>query len=334
MRLRYVGFAEELNYRPVTPPDAVFHVDIASASLDVPADPNLKFEGGLYRGLKTIRPGYYVPTGNIVYPADIRTIAYILKWALGMYKFTGGIGEGLNTHEIYSAEELLLPSFTARLGKDVFEHIFTGCIVNSLELKVEGEYFYLTIDVVGGRDYKGVLKEIGDLLLPEEYPLSFIDTNMVIGEASAYSCKFKSLTISIANNLAPDAGKGFGSRFPCRIPIGQRNVAISGSLFWENTDEYVKYWGDANGSSANAPSTEKLTVTLDSGAYGSMNLVLPKFYLAQLTTPPSGRTEIVQGFSAIGLVDTVVLADLSEVDTDILATILNGADDLDEDITS
>ena len=333
MRMRYVGFAEEATYRPVVPPAAVFHVDIASASLDVPSDPNLHFEGGLYRGLKTIRPGYYVPGGNIVYPADIRTIAYILKWALGNYKYTVG-GAGINTHEIWSVEELVLPSFTARLGKDNFEHIFTGCIINSLELKVEGEYFYLTLDVVGGKDSKGALQAIGDLLLPAEYPLSFIDTSMVLG-VTPYSCKFKTLTIKIANNLAPDAGKGFGTRFPCRLPVGARNVNISGGLFFEDSSQYESFWGDSAGISVNVPVEETLTLTLDSGAFGSMNLVLPRFYFSQLTTPVAGRTEITQGFSAIGLVDTVTMADdVTEVDTDILATVLNGADDLDEDIVS
>ncbi|MDP2366552.1 MAG: hypothetical protein Q8M94_22585, partial [Ignavibacteria bacterium] len=185
-----------------------------------------------------------------------------------------------------------------------------------------------------GKDYKGTLQAIGDLLLPDEYPLSFIDTNMTLG-VTPYSCKFKTLTISIANNLVPDAGKGFGSRFPCRVPVGARNVNISGGLFFEDSSQYESFWGDSLGISANVPVEETLTLTLDSGAYGSMNLVLPKFYFSQLTTPVAGRTEITQGFSAIGLVDTVTLADeVTEVDTDILATILNGAGDLDEDIVS
>ena len=145
-RIRYAGLAEEYSFNPVTPPDAIFHIDIGSATLDVPTDPNLHFEGGLYRGRKIIRPGFYAPTGNIVYPVDIRSIAYILKWALGSYVFTDG-GEGANTHEIYGIEDLVLPSFCTRLGKDNFEHIFTGCVINSLEIKIEGEYVFITADI-------------------------------------------------------------------------------------------------------------------------------------------------------------------------------------------
>lgn len=331
-RIRYAGFAEEYSFNPDTPPDAIFHIDIGSATLDVPADPNLHFEGGLYRGRKIVRPGFYAPAGNIVYPVDIRSIAYILKWALGNYVFTDG-GEGANTHEIYGIEDLVLPSFCTRLGKDNFEHIFTGCVVNSLELKIEGEYVFIAADIIAARDYKGAVKAIADLLLFDEYPLSFIDATISL--TTDYSCKIKGITLSLANNPDVAAGKGVGSRHPCRMPIGARDINVSGNLYFEDSSEYEKFWGASGGISGNLPTDEELVITIDSGAYGSMEIKIPKFMFTDLKTPPSGRTEIVQAFSGIGLMKEVTLADeLTKVDTDLIATINNDNDDLDEDIIS
>lgn len=331
-RLRYAGFAEEYSFNPGTPPDAIFHIDIGSASLDVPTDPNLHFEGGLYRGRKVVRPGFYAPTGNVVYPVDIRSIAYLLKWALGNYKFTDG-GEGANTHEIWGIEDLVLPSFTTRLGKDNFEHIFTGCIINSLELKIEGEYIFATADIVAAKDYKGAVKAVADLLLFSEYPLSFIDSTISL--TTNYSCKFKGITISLTNNPDVAAGKGHGSRHPCRIPIGARDINISGNLYFEDSSEYEKFWGASGGISGNLPTDEELVITIDSGAYGSMEIKIPKFMFTDLKTPPSGRTEIIQALSGIALMKEVTLDDeVTKVDTELIATINNDNDDLDEDIVS
>lgn len=89
-RLRYLGFAEEVTYNPDTPPAVVQHVDIASATLDTPPDTELVYAGGLGRAPRTRRPGYYAPGGNIVYAFDIKTIGWLLKWALGNYVYTGG----------------------------------------------------------------------------------------------------------------------------------------------------------------------------------------------------------------------------------------------------
>ena len=67
--------------------------------------------------------GSIVQSGNIVYAFDIKTIRWLLKWTLGGYVFT----DLDNLHEIYASDDTDLPSFTARLGKDLFEHVFAGC---------------------------------------------------------------------------------------------------------------------------------------------------------------------------------------------------------------
>jgi hypothetical protein len=331
---RYCGFCEEGVFNPAVAPEATFHIDIASASLDVPSDPNLHFEGGMSRGRKIVRPGYYVPAGNVVYAIDIRSIGYFLKWALGLYKFTDG-GVGTNTHEIYPSEDIVLPSYTVRLGKDNFEHVFRGCVMNGLELKIEDNFILGTLDNIGTRDTKAALKEISGLSLFDENNLTFIDASLALGNAVNYNCKIKGMTISITNGANAAAGKGIGSRFPCRIPVGNRNIDIKGNLWFEDSTEYEKFWGGSNGVSVNGSTTEAMAVTIDSGVDGSIELEFPALMYTDLKTPPSGRGEIVQAFSGIALIGDITLADAqTEIEAEVLATIQNNNDDMDEDIVS
>jgi len=331
---RYAGLAEEYSFNIASPPDAIFHIEIASTTLDVPDNPNLVFEGGLYRGRKTIRPGYYVPAGNIVYPIDIRSFGYFMKWALGEYVFTDG-GGGTNTHEMYGKDNNIIPSLCAHIGKDGFgEHIFSGLTINSVEIVIENDYILCTVDMVGAKDTKTTIKAIADLTLFNENLLSFVDASMTFGVGN-YNCKVKSLTLNITNNADTEAGKGVGSRYPCRIPVAARDVNFSGNLWFEDDTEYQKYWGGASGISDDGPTNEAIVITIDSGDDGSIEINMPKAVYTNLAAQPSGRGEIVQGFSGIALIDTVTLADaVTEVNTELLVTIESNNEDMDDDIIS
>jgi len=78
---RYIGFGEESVFGTLVP--AVFHIDPASGTLDSPAENELVYEGGLGRGLKTHRPGPYVPQGNLEFAWDINIIALLMRLVLG-----------------------------------------------------------------------------------------------------------------------------------------------------------------------------------------------------------------------------------------------------------
>lgn len=330
---RYGGFVEEGSFNPAEPPEAVFHIEIGSASLDVPDNPNIEFESGLYRGRTSLRPGFYAPAGNIVFPVDIRSIGYFLKWALGNYVYTDG-GMGTNTHEIYGLEGTELPSFTSHIGKDAFEHIFTGCIVNSLQIVIESDYIMVTVDIVSAKDHKATLKAIADLTMFNENLLTFIAAGIMFGGV-CYNCKVKGFTLNIENNADAVAGKGIGTRYPCRIPVGARNINLSGTLYFEDDTEYKKYWGAVNGIGESGPTDEEIVVTIDSGEDGSLELKFPRVMYTSLTGQPSGRAPIEHGFSAYAMVDEVTLADtVTKVNTELLVTLENNNEDMDEDIVS
>lgn len=327
--LRYAGFAEEATYNPVTPPAADFHVDISSSSLDAATDTELEYGGGLGRSIRTHRPGFYSPSGNIAYAADIRTIASFLKWTLGGYEFTPTGGSGsLNLHEFFGTDDRLLDSFTARLGKDVFEHVFTGCVVNSMQLSVSDQYAEATIDMVAAKDYTATLQDPNSLLLPDEYPLSFPDVTTTIA-ASDVSAKVRSLTLDISNSADSSQGRGLGSRYPRRIPVSERTTTVDMSLWFDDITELQRFWGGSTGTNTAGVSETPITITLDAGDDGIALITLPRVVYTSVQQTGSGRTEIEQSISGRAYVDVVTLDDgVTEVQSEIVVAVENDEDEI------
>lgn len=308
--LRYLGLGEEAEFGTAVGAD--FHVDIASASLDAPNETQIIYTGGLGRSAYMHRPGFYAPTGNIVYAFDVRTIAFLLKWALGGYSFVAG------THTIWGSPASVLPSFTARVGKDHFEHVFAGCVLNSLQIQVEGEYCVATADIVSSKDSKEVLKDIEDLLLPDEYPMVFHEVTASLAGVNR-SADIKSLTININNNISADGGRRIGNRHPQLLSANEREVSVSMNMFYGDTAELEKYWGGATGPDPGGSEEFAVNINFDSGDYGLMVVTLPRFIYTQVNQQPSGRDEITQATAGRAL-----LGHHLDIDTDITAVVQNG----------
>lgn len=330
--IRYAGFGNEATYGTAVPAD--FHVDVQSATLDAPSDTENLYGGGLGRGMRTRRPGYYSPGGNIVYAWDIRTIAHMLRWALGGYVFTEydsvDSSPAQNQHEIYAVNDSLLPSFTARLGKDVFEHVFAGCVVDSLELNLAGDFLLATMALRAQKDSKAALEAISDLLLPDEFPLAFHEVSLELPDTSDVSADVRALTLTIANTIRADSGRGIGSRYPRRMPVGERNVTLGFDSWYEDTDHLESMWGASSAPADSGSSDFDLRITADAGADGSLVLYVPSAHFSGVQQQPSGRDEIVQSTSVRALVGDVTLDDaVTTVETELLATVLNDEPDLE-----
>lgn len=315
--LRYLGLAEETTFGQAE--EAMFHVDIASASLDTPADSHLDIESSMGRGARMHKPGFYSPSGNIVYAFDIKTIRWLLKWALGGYVFTGEE----NLHEIYASDSTDLPSFTARLGKDVFEHVFAGCKINSLEISVEDSFCQATAELVSVKDSKGVLKQQHELILPDDYPLAFYEVSAKMND-SDISADVKSFTLTINNGIDAAAGRSIGSRYPRKLLAAGREVTLSTSMFFENTEQLEKFWGDATGPSDKGAEEYSMEFNFDAGGGKGMSLLLPRAIHTGLDIQPSGRDELVQEIEAKIYMDEVMLKDgTTPVTTDVYVALID-----------
>ncbi len=327
---RYIGLANESQFNEETPPEAVVHLDIASSTLDAPTDTQMFYGGGLQRSARLHRPGFYAPTGNLVYAFDIKTIGYLLAWALGGYGYEadGGTAVGHHKHQFYGSPLNILPSFVARVGKDHFEHIFSGCVINSLEIQVEDEFTMATADITAAKDSKGDLKEIPELLLPDEYPMAFYEVTahkQYVGETdNEISAVVKSVTITIDNNQDADAGRGLGYRHPYRIIAGERETTISKPMFYEGSGPLEELWGETDGVSAAGPSPFQLRLVFDSGEHGTMEMRFPNTIYTQVQQQPSGRDEIVQETAARAVLGSeVTLHEGTVVDTEVFVELEN-----------
>ncbi|MDI6840435.1 MAG: phage tail tube protein [bacterium] len=315
--LRYLGLAEETEFAQAE--NAEFHVDIASASLDAPGDTNLEFEGSMGRGARLHRPGFYSPSGNIVYAFDIKTIRWLLKWALGGYVFTGA--EDL--HEIYASDGTNLPSFTARLGKDVFEHVFVGCKINSLEIQVEDSFCQATADIVAVKDSKATLKEQHELILPEDYPLAFHEVTAKLNNGDK-SADIKGFTLTITNGFDASAGRSIGSRYPRKLLASNREVTLTANMFFEGTEELERYWGGETGPSDTGSTEYSLEFNFDAGNGKGMVILMPRVIHTNVDLQPSGRDELVQVISAKAYMDSLTLNDgTTEIATDVYVSLVD-----------
>lgn len=342
-RVRYLGFAEEDSYNQSPAPEAVLVVDIASSSLDTPADTQMLYQGGLSRGIRTHRPGFYAPTGNIVYAWDIQTIGWFLKWALGGYVFTSEGGavagtEKFNLHEIYGEEDSVMKSFCARVGKDLFEHIFSGCVINGLSLATEGEFCQLTADIVAAKDSKGAVKTLNAAvaLLPDEYPLAFHELTASLVDNSTttdISSRVKSLSLEIGNNVSADVGRSIGSRYPRRGIAGPRDVKLSITQFYEDLSMLERVWGEVNsiGPSNDGSSEYGLELKWDSGKYGTLTMNFPRVINSQVQHQPSGRDELVPSISVQALMGAFELKDNTAITTDIYCKLENATERMGEE---
>ena len=270
---RYGGFGQESEFGAAVA--ATRHVDILSATLDTPNDPNLYYEGGLTRARRYHRPGYYAPSGNIAFGAQPDILLSALYWALGA-------GTKM---ESYGSENTLLPSFTARVGKDLYEQIVSGCTVNTLEFVVNDSFAQLTLDVIGQKDAKGSLTAEHSLLLDPDPIIAFHEVQVTAG----YTCsQIKSITLNINNSLDGEVGRGCGSRHPYRIPAQAREIDLTLDLWFKDDVELERFWG-GSAPSANSPTEFEIKLMLP-----GVEITLPRCIVAEVNNQPSGRARMDQ----------------------------------------
>ena len=402
---RYAGFGEETVYG--TAVAAAVHVDLASATLDSPSDTENYYGGGLGRGVRTRRPGYYSAAGDVVYAWDIRTIARLLRWTLGGYRFTtaatitlasslatndiintatahgyvagdrivfptltGGAGlatgtdyfviaanlaaqtfqvsataggtavnfttditagsvqrHPANLHEMHGGNNLtLLPSFTTRIGKDAFEHVFAGCVVDSLKLGLSDDFLLATMAIAAQRDSTAALTPLASLLLPPTFPLAFHEVTMSLPSGTDVSPIVRSLGLSIANSVKADAGRSLGSRFPRRIPAGEREVTLSAEIVFEHKAQLERFWGGTTGPAVTGATDFATRITADAGTDGALVLDIASAHFSGVQIQPSGRDEIIQKCEIRALTATHALAaGGGNVETELLASVRNAA---------
>lgn len=325
---RYAGFGEEPTFGQGAA-EIAYYADIMSSSLDVPANTELMYAGGLGRGARLHRPGFYSPTGNIVMGESMSSLGRMLRRALGGYVFTGS--SPLNMHEIYAVNDTELPSFMTAIGKDVFQHLFYGCVVNSLQLEVSDGYLISTADIVASHDATSELQTNIEDELFSDPPFVFHEIAFWLG-ADNVSAKVSSMKLNISNSADAAAGRGLTYRHPCRIPVGARTVQIDLTVQYEDTAHLEAVWGDTDGPSQGGSVETTAAIELDGGLFGDgstfASINFNRALITSVQTQPSGQSRIDQSLSFQVYTDTFTLNDATEVDSELLIIIENDAADM------
>src|SRR5699024_6667602 len=127
-------------------------LDPETVSIDPEDEDKLIYEGmgGLDR---TVGLGIYSTAGDITLPIDDLATGWFWKWALGGYEVNGTEGDNEEggeptapyTHIFSPSTKALMDSFSAKVGKDIFEHIYLGNVIESIELEMEDEWALMTV---------------------------------------------------------------------------------------------------------------------------------------------------------------------------------------------
>ena len=323
---RYVGVKEEASFGTEAAVPMAFDLTdgLGSMALDVPDDPNIAIPT-LGRFQKRHAPGFYSPSGPLDYSADVNTIGWFLKWILGGYKFTAGAVPGTdpNTHEFYATPGSLLPSFTSRVGKDTFEHIFLGCTINKMSLNIENELLAGKLDIIAQKDKKGTLRT--SLNEPDEdiFPLAFYNHLLTVDGVDV-SKDTKSYSLDYDNGIKADDGQGQGSRFPYGFRAGDGKMSLGLKLKDDTSARLEEYWGGASGPSNDPHIPFEVLSAFNSGLFGNMEIKCPRCYYQKAPTDIKGSEPRTPDF-AVGVeaTDITLLDGVTIVDSPILITIEN-----------
>ena len=300
---RYLMIGEESEYG-VESSNYNETLDPETASLDPEDEDKLIYEGmgGLDRraGL-----GVYSTAGEISIPLDDLATGWFWKWALGGYEVTGTTGEDGEgnpittapyTHTFFPARTALMRSFSAKIGKDIFEQIFLGNVIESIDLEVDNEWALLTVNILGAKDKKSTLtSEIeyteGNLFTAPMASLSKGNKDV--------SASVNSLSMNIETGANIEDSAGFGSRFPTKAFAGGIVVNLELELGFDSVDELITFWGDQNG-----PSESNITefdYTLHFG--NNLDFIFPRLVYTASGQPAEGRENITQSLTARALYD-------------------------------
>lgn len=281
--VRYFGFKKETSFGTEAT-GSKYDITIAeSVSLDVPDDPVIPLPtlSAFPRGQIA---GYYANKGSFEYPIDIKTIGYLLYFGMGGYTFTSGTPN--NTHEFYASQSKTLPSFTTRVGKDTFEHVFLGTVVNKMNVSVEDEVAVMKTDLLAKKDKKDNIRTT--LNEPSGiFPIAFYKVNVSIGDTDK-SPKIKSWELEYDNGIKEDSGRGFGSRFPYAFYTGDKSCSLTLKMKDDDSSILEAFWGDSSGASESSPATFQVVTTFDAGSAGTMTVTFPKCYYKKIDTSIKG----------------------------------------------
>ena len=196
-------------------------------------------------------------------------------------------------HIFRPTQESTLPSFTARVGKGLFEHTFFGTAINSISFSVDRGILVVRASLLSQIDKNTALdsasKTFPSSLFLFRHGATAIDgvdrTSMV-----------QSFSIQWSNNIDEAGSVRHGSRFPQKFPVQGVDVTGSLQLAFEDMAEYTRFWGGSGEPPEAGSGTFKFDQSFSIGA-DVLRFILGSALWTQVSTPVSGRDRILQEVS-------------------------------------
>jgi hypothetical protein len=287
--LRYAKLGQESTHG--TAVAGAVTLDPASSSLDTPADQALIWQGA--SGLdRQVAPAPYVIDGDLVMALDDVIAGWILKWLMGSVETTGS---GSYVHTFKPVRTPLLTPFTVRLGKDLFEHVFSGCVLDTLDIEIGAEFVKATLGILASKDEKAALADDVEWSEGKVFAAHQVTAEIAGADASA---RVEAMTLSIKNNADLASGRTVGSRFARRGYRGAFEVTGDLTLAFTDTGELERFWGTATGPTTGA--LNEFAMEIQFGT--SLTATLARCIYTAMGQPLEGRDRIVQKGTVRGLV--------------------------------
>ena len=194
------------------------------------------------------------------------------------------------THMFQPTDAKTLPSFTARIGKEVFEHVFSGAAVDRLSFNVERGFLTATASILAQKDSRAAL-HTGSKTFPTDMYSARNGRTIIAG--TNVSSLSEGFSLDIANNLDGEGGVRMGSRFLQELLVQGVDVSGTLTLAFADSNEYARFWGGASEPQESGADTFVLEQWFTSGSNGA-KFIIGAAYWTQVATPVNGRGRITQ----------------------------------------
>lgn len=288
---RYLSFVEEANHGTPVPTGGET-IDPTSAELEPSGDTVLVYEG-VSRLDRKVAPGPYLNEGSISTAFDDKAFPWFIKWALGGYEVSGEAPSF--THRFFPQQGALLQPFTTRVGKDIFEHIYSGCVVGTLGIEYDREFVNANVDVIAGRDSQQALNATPTFTEGNIYAGCNVTVEIDATDQSTY---VETFTLTIETGADAENGVTVGSRYPRRAFRGSFLVELEMTMSFFDTSQLELFWGDPAGPLGCNVGDFPMTIHVGD----NVDIILPRLTYTNVSIPLPGRDRIEQTVTARALV--------------------------------
>lgn len=342
---RAFGFAEE-SERGVAEAAPEMWCDVMNGDLGLPKDPHIMYEGGMGKGNRTHRPGFYNTSPSFEMGFDLKILSRLSHFTLGNRILENTEGDGSPTGEpdtakeyLYSSNKILLPSFTIFVVSDVRSYVIPGCIMNKLEVSADKDFLTLKADMEGMNETP-YAKDHFTVTLNDDYPLAFYEMDVHMrdlgsvtawGSTTLISEDVKKLSMKVDNGVKAEDGRHLGSRFPKNIPSNSRSPELSFDYDYLTNKYYDLMQGGVDtGPTDDQDATEfEIMIALDGGDYGSAQWFLPRNIVSGAPVDFKGRDMTDQSVTITPFMESVTIPATTPVtvDTDMLMSFIHNFTD-------